>query len=62
MHRFFWGSVYIVAFYCRDRVTEMDIITNFDLTTKFQEVSEHNILSIMRGFFTFFVATGVAYQ
>ena len=55
-------AIYIVSSYCRDLVTEMDIITNFDLTTKFQEVSEHNILSIMRGFFTIFAATGVAYQ
>ena len=55
-------TIYIVAFYCRDIFIEMDIITNFDLTTKFQEVSEHNILSIMRGFLTIFVATGVAYQ
>ena len=60
--RYFFLSVYIVAFYCRDLVTKMDIITNFDLTTKFQEESEYNILSIMRGVFTIFAATGVAYQ
>ena len=38
----------------------MDIITNIDLTTKFQEISEHKILSFMRGFFTIIAATGVA--